>query len=66
MQLCLRPCRRNCASLARLSMGFKGRLTVFSPAVGLLLQEPLQGCEHCAPVLFGMIAGLLTRIIVLS
>jgi hypothetical protein len=46
MQLCLRPCQRICANLARLSMGFKGRLTVFSPTAGLLLQESLQGCEH--------------------
>jgi hypothetical protein len=66
MQLCLRPCRGNYANLARLSMGLKGRLRVFSPTAGLLLQEPLQGCEHCAPVHFGMIACLLSRIIVLS
>jgi hypothetical protein len=66
MQLCLRPCRGSYAYPARLSLGLKGRSTVFSPTAGLLLQEPLQGCEHCAPVLLGMIAGLLSRIIVLS
>ena len=65
-QLCLRLCQRIYANLARLSMGFKGRLTVFSPTAGLLLQKHLQGCEHCAPVLFGVITGLLSRIIVLS
>jgi hypothetical protein len=66
MQLCLRPCRGSYAYPARLCMGLKGRSTVFSPTAGLLLQEPLQGCEHCAPVLLGMIACLLSRIIVLS
>jgi hypothetical protein len=55
-----------CARQAECSSTCPFRWLLRPSTVGLLLQELLQGSEHYPPILFGMIVGLLSRIIVLS
>jgi hypothetical protein len=58
MQLYLRPCRRICANLARLSTGFKGRLTLpLSSPSNRAAFTPVRdniGAEHVLPDSFGV------------